>query len=131
MRRSTRSASEIGEYIRISEGRQRKISTWFCALSGIKKKIYIRDTSSAKRLPSSGASLGDGRHNSAKQQIETNQTHSKYSRIIGHLGLLYGLLLRFFLNSQILHIATAENDIFVDVVGWRYFIFWISPFCTE
>lgn len=61
-------------------------------------------------------------------------TYSNDGRVIGDLGRL--VLLgrgRGLLNSQVLHIATSKDDVFVDLIGGCYLLFRVtlSALCTE
>jgi hypothetical protein len=50
-------------------------------------------------------------------------TYAHNSRIIGHGRRLVLLDARVFLNSQVLDIAAAEHDVFVDLVGGSELLF--------
>lgn len=58
-------------------------------------------------------------------------TYSKNSRVIKHLWRWFRFLCRF-LNSQILHISTTKDDIFVDIVGSSEFLGGVATpsFCS-
>ena len=53
----------------------------------------------------------------------TVRTYPKYGRIAGY-GAGLGLLRRLLLDAQILHVAASEDDVLIDLIGWRNLFLW-------
>ncbi len=91
-------------------------------------KVYIRNISSLKLIP--------GKQEPERvtcRSGERKPTYPKNSRVVWNLGRLWRLVLfRRLFNPQILHIATSEDNVFIDTFRRRDFIQVIATatFCT-
>ena len=99
-----------------SEGRQRKISTVFCAFRN-RSVIYIRYISSSKKPP-------------RRACAPINETCSTYqdSRVIGHAGLRMVVLFLVIGNLDVLHISPSKNDIIEFLARCGYEVLSLAPF---